>query len=381
MNKRHTKIIFLSAVGLSSLILFFGTHSFFGLSNENSSETDFQLLGKIISLIRDHYFEEPKPYQTMEGAFKGIINSLDTLSSYLDRDNAEKFRLQRETRLNETGMILYKKEYSSYPQVVGIIKGSPAEESGFQLGDLIIAIDDISTLTMSMLEANLNLKEKDQKDVKLRFIRGTQTQEMTVHRELLNEAPFSYTRHKGASGILRIHRLYPACVVQIREKVLPRVRSEKKLLILDLRNCHEGDIEEALKLTNLFLKSEEVGYFESRDGEKKILSCQEEPELEGLPLIIWTNQGTIGPAEAAAAVLREFGKAKILGFSTPGLAAKGNFFSLEDGSALLLTSGIFVLKSGKAIWGSGLTPDIKIQGQDQSDEVYLKETAKLNPGP
>jgi C-terminal processing protease CtpA/Prc len=140
-------------------------------------------------------------------------------------------------------------------------------------------------------------------------------------------------------------------------------------------------MDEALKLMNLFLMSEEVGYLESRKGDKEILSCPEVPELENLPLVIWVNQGTIGPAEAVAAILREYRKAKILGLLTPGLVAKRDFIALEDGSALLLTSSIFALKSGKSIWGTGLTPDVKIQGQDQSDETYLKETVKLISGP
>ncbi len=380
INKRAKFIIF-SGLVLAYLIIFLGTHSFSGLSDDKSTEKDLELLGKVIDLIKNHYFEEPRPYETMEGAFKTVINSLDTLSSYLNQDNAEKFRMQKESRLHEAGMILYKKEYTYYPQIVGILKDSPASEGGFRVGDLVIAIDDQSTRMMSMLEANLELKEKEETDVELRFIRRSQTQEVTIKIRRLREAPFSYSGHKGMSGILKIHDLYPDCVAQIREEVLPRLKPQKKPLVLDLRNCGEGNMDEALKLTNLFLMSEEVGYLESRKGDKEILSCPEVPELENLPLVIWVNQGTIGPAEAVAAILREYRKAKILGLLTPGLVAKRDFIALEDGSALLLTSSIFALKSGKSIWGTGLTPDVKIQGQDQSDETYLKETVKLISGP
>ncbi len=375
---RKIKFLVLSVVVLASVFLL-GRTLFSGFSNDNSSKEDLQLLGRIINLIKNHYFEEPKPNETMEGAFKGLVNSLDTLSSYLDVDNAEKYGLQQEKRLNEAGIILYKREYTHYPQIVGIIKDSPAEKEGLQLGDLVIAIDDESTLTMSMLEANLELKEKQEADVVLRFIRRSQTQEVTIKRKVLFEEPVSYALHKGTSGILKINYLYPACVFQIREEILPQIKSQKNPLILDLRNCYEGDIEEALKLVNLFIKSEEIGYFEQKKGEKEILSCAEEPELQNLPLVIWTNQATIGPAEFAAAVLRESRMAKILGHSTLGLVAKQDFFNLEDGSALLLTSGLFTLKSGEKLWEKGLTPDIKIKGRDQNDEMYLKETMNLIP--
>ncbi len=381
MIKKRAKFFIFSGLVLAYLIIFLATHSFSALSDDKSSDKDLELLGRVIDLIKNHYFEEPRPYETMEGAFKGVINSLDTLSSYLNQDNAEKFRMQRESHLSEAGMILYKREYTYYPQIVGIIKDSPAAEGGFRVGDLVIAIDDQSTRMMSMLEANLELKREEETNVKLRFIRRGQTREATIKIQRLKETPFSYSAHKGTSGILKIHNLYPTCVAQIQEEVLSRIKSQEKPLILDLRNCSEGDMDEALKMTNLFLMSEEVGYFESRKGEKEILSCPEVPELESLPLVIWVNQGTVGPAEAVAAILRENRKAKILGLLTPGLVAKLDFIALEDGSALLLTSSIFALKSGKSIWGTGLTPDVIIQGQDQSDETYLKETVKLISGP
>jgi len=96
-------------------------------------------------------------------------------------------------------------------------------------------------------------------------------------------------------------------------------------------------------------------------------------------LVIWTNQATIGPAEAVVGVLKEFKKAKIIGLPTPGLVAKQNFFLLEDGSGLLLTSAIFHLRSGKKLWEKGVEPDIKIEREDQSFSSYLKKALHLQP--
>ncbi len=133
-------------------------------------------------------------------------------------------------------------------------------------------------------------------------------------------------------------------------------------------------MEEAIKLINLFLKSPNIGYFETKGGIKETLACPDDAELEKLPLVIWTNQATIGPAEAVAGVLKESKRAKIVGLPTLGLVAKQNFVVLEDGSGLLLTSGIFYLKSGEKLWEQGTKPDIKINGEDQSSSTYLKKS-------
>jgi carboxyl-terminal processing protease len=379
MVEKRTKIILLIAV-IAVTLFFLLERSFLpGLSSDSPSPKDLKLVEKVISLLRDHYFEEPQPFETMEGAFKGLANSLDPVSCYLDKENFLKYKFQKEAQLKETGLILYKEKYGYYPQVLAIIANSPAQTVDIKLGDLIASIDHKSTLPMSMLEANLNLKDRKEKSAILEIIRRSETKMLTIERKTLFEEPISFSKQEKTSGILKIHHLYSPCVDKIKEDILPRLKDQKNPLILDLRNCYEGELEEAVKLSNLFLEAKEVGYLSQREKAKKIFPLLEKPVLERTPLIIWINQATIGPAEALAAILIEFHNSKTLGFPTPGLAAQQSSFALNDGSALVLNSGIFTLKSGKRIWKKGIKPDIELKSKDQSDDSYLKETMKIIP--
>lgn len=378
MTKKRAKIFLLTV--LAAILLFFFLEKNFlpGFLSKLSPYKNFELLGKVIHLIKNDYVEETNPAKTMKGAFKGLVDSLDILSCYLDKESMLRYSQRKEANLKDIGVVLYKR-YGLFPQVTGIKENSPASREGIQIGDYISALDDQSTLMMSMIETNLYLKNRNKNPIKLRFFRRAETKEVSVERTLLFEEPFSYTTEKGLSGILKIHQLYAPCVRKIKEKIIPRLKPEKMTLILDLRNCHEGDIGEAAKFINLFLKAPKIGYFEKKGGIKEILSCPDDAELEKLPLVIWTNQATIGPAEAVVGVLKEFKKAKIIGLPTPGLVAKQNFFLLEDGSGLLLTSAIFHLRSGKKLWEKGVEPDIKIEREDQSFSSYLKKSLHLQP--
>jgi carboxyl-terminal processing protease len=373
MTKKRARILLFSVLAL--VLLFFLLEMSFlpGLISKLSPDRNFELLGKVIQLIKNDYIEEANPDKTMKGAFKGMVDSLDVLSSYLDKESMLRYSQRKEANLKDIGIVLYKK-YGSFPQVIGINENSPAEKKGIQLGDFISSLDGRSTLTMSMTEANLYLKNRDEKTIKLRILKREETKEVSVERTVLFEEPFSYAKAKGTSGILKIHQLYPPCVKKIRQEIIPRLKPEKRTLILDLRDCHEGEIGEARKLINLFLRSPNIGYFETKGGTKEILSCPEDAELEKLPLVIWTNRATIGPAEAVAGVLKEFKRGKIIGHPTLGLVAKQNIFVLDDGSGLLLTSGIFYLRSGEKLWEKGIKPDIKINGEDQSLSTYLKKS-------
>jgi C-terminal processing protease CtpA/Prc len=85
----------------------------------------------------------------------------------------------------------------------------------------------------------------------------------------------------------------------------------------------------------------------------------------------------MGPAELVAAVLQETRKVKVIGTATPGLVSRQELFPLEDGSSVLVTSGVFTLASGKKLWEEGVTPDDRLEAGDQGTASYVKRTSAL----
>jgi C-terminal peptidase prc len=376
MSAKESRLVFAALLIAFSLLFLFQKGFLPGSSPKYSDDKNLNLLNRVISHIRNDYIEEPNPALTMEGAFKGLVNSLDPLSGYLDKKNVAKFLELPKTAFEDVGMILSKR-YGLFPQVAGLIENSSASRAGIQLGDSISALDGQSTLAMSLVETNLYLKDNGKKPVRIKVLRDNDTWETTVARAPLFPEPFAFIPQKNTAGILTIHNFFPPCTSEIGKKVFPLLKRQQAPLILDLRNCSEGDVEEARKFMNFFVKAEKVGYFEKKGGAQEPLACRENAALEPFPLVIWTSQATSGTAEMVAAVLREFRKCKIIGLPTPGLASKQELFNLEDGSGLLLTSGVFVLNSGTKVWGRGVLPDEKVEESDLSTASYLQKTLAL----
>jgi carboxyl-terminal processing protease len=178
---------------------------------------------------------------------------------------------------------------------------------------------------------------------------------------------------------LSIRKLYSPSVNQIKEKVIPRLKKKKTPLVLDLRNCSEGSIEGAQKLTNLFLRAKNIGYFEKRGLTTEYLSCLDPAVLEKFPMVVWTNRATIGPAEIVVGVLKKYKRAKIIGTKTPGLTARQDLFRFKDGSGLLLTTAVFRLGKDSEFWQNGVKPDIELTKVNADDSSYLKNTSKNIP--
>ena len=373
--KKHRIVFF--TIGVAACLFFLLERDFLpGLSKKDSPEDQIKLVGNAAYLIRDEYVEEPNPALTMEGAFRGLVDSLDVGSSYLSKDALAKFGQQKEAKLYEPGLVLYK-SYGRFPVIIGVKENSPAEKKGIKVGGTVSAIDGKSTLLMSMLEANLFLKSTTDQPLKLKILHGSETKNINLAKTLMADEVCVFEESQDSSGILRINRFYPPCTQIIKEELLPKLETKTKPLVLDLRDCSEGEIEEAQTFLNIFLNHKEIGYFEKRGGERELLSLLDTPVLSELPLIIWTNQATIGPSEVVAGVLKEFKKAKVIGLKTPGLVSQRELIPLEDGSGLLLTSAVFHLSEEKAVWNKGIEPDIKIEIDAMNSQTYLEETKKL----
>jgi len=346
-----------------------------GTPQSGSWPKGFELLDVLMRLVRNDYLEERDPVQTAEGAYRGLVNSLDPLSSYLDKTLTARWNARTDKEMSP-GLIVYKK-YGSFPQVVGLIPGSPAEKADVKLGDLVSAIGHRSTLSMSMAEVNLLLGGPDAGPVAAKIIRGNETLERSLPRARLFARSWTWTQAQGKPPVLCIHDFAPTLTAQIRKEVLPAIKARKKSFIVDLRDCAGGDLNEARLFANLFLRAPAIGSFEKKNGLKETVACPGEAELAGVSLAVWIGPATMGPSELVAGALQEIGKVKLVGLPTPGVVAETNRFMLKDESSILLVSGVFSLPSGRSLWGQGLNPDAALTFRDVSDKAFFEKTLPL----
>jgi len=344
-----------------------------------SGGQDFDLLQKVMALIKNDYVEEKNPVETMDGALKGLLNSLDPASCYLDRKTTGRYLEIQKAEARDTGAVIYK-AYGGFPQVLFVHDNSPAAKNGIKTGDTITEFEGRSAAPMSLTEASLYLKDNAGTPVKLKVIREADTMDLSVERTFRLAEAASFSANKDTAGILSVRSLRAGAAAEIRKNILPTIKSQapaKAALIVDLRECAEGTVAEAQKVLNLFLRSEQAGYFERKGGAREPLACPDPPELDKLPLVVWTGPATMGPAEIVAAALKEYRQAKVVGLQTVGLTAKQEFLPLQDGSSIILSSAVYWVKPGASVWAKGVSPDVKLEIEDLGKAVYLEKTLGL----
>ena len=118
MRRKAVRITLLSLLALSSLVFIFESDILPGISTQRPSRGILWIIQEVIKHIKEDYVEEPDPSLTMEGAFKGLVNSLDEFSSYLTKESVSKRQILENGILYDIGIILYKK-YRSFSVVIG----------------------------------------------------------------------------------------------------------------------------------------------------------------------------------------------------------------------------------------------------------------------
>lgn len=377
---KKIKFLFLGLFFIIPFFVFVEKSSLREISRPSSPSKKLYLLETVFRHIRNDYIQEVNPNKVVEGSFRGLVNALDNCSGYLDRQITARYLAQKENIVAETGLILFKKP-GGFLGIVGIHEDSPAQAAGLKIGDIITEINKQSTSSMSLTEVNVILQGNEGEPVELKILRDEKTLEMKVGRARLRAKPACYAEEKEVGGILKIVRLSPPLSTELKTAILPRHSPPDKPLIIDLRTCPEGTFEEASQFINLFLKTESIGYIEKAGGKRESLSASDNPLLPNTLLLVWISQATLGPAEVVAAVLKENGRAKVIGVPTLGLAARNAFFALPDGTSVLLTSGVFSLPSGAKLWGQGVEPDVPVEVGDLSSSAYLKKSKNLLSAP
>ena len=134
-------------------------------------------------------------------------------------------------------------------------------------------------------------------------------------------------------------------------------------LVLDLRaTSTSNEFAIASELANRFCPKGKPLFTLRKPGQKqeRAFTSTRDPAYQGL-VIVLADSDTSGPAEAVAAIMRQYTKALVIGNQTAGRAVEFSDVNLNGGRMLRIAVAETVLPDGRSLFPDGVKPDLPVE--------------------
>ena len=121
-----------------------------------------------------------------------------------------------------------------------------------------------------------------------------------------------------------------------------------------------GLLGEAIGVASQFLGSGNVLLVKNAQGKQQAMPVKSGGLAVNIPMVVLVNRGTASAAEIVAGALQDAHRATLIGETTFGTGTVFNFFSLSDGSEILLATEEWLTPTGRMIWHQGIAPDLSV---------------------
>ena len=340
-------------------------------SSNDGAYRQLQVYSEVLSRVRSEYVEEPNIPAVTDGALHGLLESLDSNSSYLSPSEYKEYKAHKTEARGDIGAGISKR--FGYAAVVAVIPGGPADKAGIQASDIFEAIEGKSTRDMSLAEIRNVLSGQPGSNVTVAVVRArrAEPQKTVITRDIVNIPAVADKMMEDGVGYLQVDAFNKGKSQELASKIKSLQKSGAKKLVLDLRNCAEGDEEEGIATANLFLNHGTIAYLQGQKYPKEAFSADASKAVTTLPVAVLVNKGTAGPAEIIAAAILENARGDVVGDKTFGDGSVQKTLELPDGSALILSVAKYYTPGGKAIQDAAVTPNIL--AADVDDDAALPD--------
>jgi carboxyl-terminal processing protease len=382
MKKRLLYSLLVLLLGLN---LFVGAQIYFTsaqAAEKNNLYQQMDLFVRVLEKVRQEYVDGEKvTYQELiYGALRGMLNTLDPHSEFMEPAKYEDLRNDTEGSYGGVGLVIGLRD--GILTVVAPMEDTPAFKAGVLAGDKIVRIEGKSTEKMGLTEAVKRLKGEAGTPVHITVSRPTlpQPKEVTLTRAVIKldtvkdvDGHRTFPLSDNKIGYVRLTQFGEQTAVDLQDALKKLKKEGMEGLILDLRNNPGGLLDQAVKVCELFVKRGELivsteGRGPQADAKYISHGRDQYPDLQIVALV---NGGSASASEIVAGCLQDRGRAFIMGEQTFGKGSVQSIMPLQDGSALRLTTAKYYTPSHKVIHEKGITPDSVIPVSQEDEEALI----------
>jgi len=325
------------------------------IENQNSNSEDIGLLRYMVA--------------------NSLLQEVDEYSSVIEPDEMDEFMVETKGTFGGLGIVIGVK--NNELTVISPIEDTPAQKVGIKANDIIKRIDSLDTTGLSLTQAIKILRGEKGTSVTLYIQRENEDEliKFKIVRDIIKVNSVTSKKLEN-TGYIKINSFQSNSYEDFIEK-LNSLRSEGiSGLILDLRGNPGGLLDQAIKISNIFLSNKlivstrgknsrmDIDFFTRRSLEAKYLG----------PLIVLIDNGSASASEIVAGALKNNNRAIVIGEKSFGKGTVQEVYEQNDGSAIKLTIAEYLNPNEYKVHKNGVIPDIEfIKAKIKDNKVFFND--------
>ena len=320
---------------------------------DRASREGVRLFSQVLDLVNSRFVDSVNTADLYEKAARGLVNQLqDPYSELMSPKQLTQFNTNTAGRYGGIGMRI-EEQPGKGVTIVQVFPNTPAEKAGIREGDLIVGIDTLTVRGWNSRRVADSLTGTPGTKVNVTFARPGVPEPIkaTFTRALIRVPAVPYAiMFDGKVGFIPLQGFNETSTAELARSITNLQAQGAKGLVLDLRGNPGGFLDQALSISNLFLKEgQEIASVRGRNVEPQTYYAREKPVAASLPLVILTDQYSASASEIVAGALQDHDRAVIVGTTSFGKGLVQTVFNLDGGYALKMTTGKWYTPSGRSI--------------------------------
>ncbi len=319
-------------------------NGFFGSNSRNS-------LQEALDLIKLRYVDTVN-IGLLEGkAIQEIMKELDPHSVYLPPVNVK--AANEDLAGNFEGIGVEFNTFKDTVHVVYVIPKGPSDKAGLQIGDRIIAVNEISLVQKSFDADSIKkyIRGERNSNAVLQIVRNNRQQSITVTRGTIpvSSIDAAYMIDKS-TGYIKLNKFTESSYEEFMAALEKLNKEGMQSLIYDLRGNVGGFMNEAVEMADEFLDGDKlIVYTSGVNSKKREYRCKRPGLFEKGKLVLIVDEISASASEVLAGALQDWCRATIIGRRTFGKGLVQEQYPLSDGSAIRLTIARYYTPLGRSI--------------------------------
>ena len=323
-----------------------------GARDEEIWDQSLEKLASMAAIVEQNYYKHIDPDKMMQESIRGMLQTLDPHSYFLDPDNFSRTFEEQKGKYYGIGTQIQKQEDRLV--VISPIEGGPSWRLGVQSGDVITHINGESTKPISSQDAVDKLRGPKGTKVNITIAREglERPLELTITREEipLYSVPYAFLLQEGV-GYIFIRNFAENTTEEFAQKMESLTKQGMKSLILDLRSNPGGALFPAIDVSDEFLaKGSRIVSVKGRNRTyDRDYFAERDNQYEKMPVIVLINQGSASASEIVAGAIMDHDRGLIIGEDSWGKGLVQTMFRLAPNMAVALTVAKYYTPSGRYI--------------------------------